>query len=95
MKTSLQKLVIAELTLNQIPRSTKAIAAAISSITGTTVTSTSVSTVMQTLKNHRDHDLDITGPVGARLYRLKPSLGEITQQVEQKLWALRRARGQA
>ncbi len=92
MKTSLQSLVITEMTENQIPRSTRQIALDIAAKTGRSTNSSCVSTVMQTLKNHRDHALDITGPIGARKYRLKPSLKEISQQVEQQLWALRRAR---
>ncbi|EIC84709.1 hypothetical protein [Serratia sp. M24T3] len=95
MKTSLQSLVIADMTENQKPRSTRQIALDIIEKTGQPTNSTCVSTVMQTLKNHRDHALEITGPAGNRQYRLKSSLKEITQQVEQQLWALRRARGNA
>lgn len=95
MKTSLQQLVIADMTENQHPRSTREIALDITSKTGEPTNSSCVSTVMQTLKNHRDHALEITGPIGKRKYRLKPSLKEISQQIEDRLWALRRARGRA
>lgn|GEM_PF-3702428 len=95
MKIPIQQLVIADMTENQKPRSTREIAADISATTGRPTNSSCVSTVMQTLKNHRDHSLEITGPLHARKYRLKPSLKEISQQIENRLWALRRARGHA
>ncbi len=95
MKTSLQSLVIADMTENQSPRGTREIAQAIMAKPGKETDANCVSTVMQTLKNHRDHSLEITGPLHARKYRLKPSLKEISQQIEDQLWALRRARIQA
>ncbi|MDR3431072.1 MAG: hypothetical protein P4L95_04040 [Rouxiella aceris] len=95
MKISTQKLVIAELRKNTQPRSTKEIAQAIAESQDVHITSTGVSVVMQTLKNHRDYALEIIGPLGARKYRLKPDHSEISRQIEENLWALRRARGRA
>lgn len=95
MKISNQQLVIAEMKLNQQPRTPAEISASIKANTGFDIASSAISVVLNTLKNHRDYDLQVIGQPGSKKYRFKPALGEITQKIEKRLWEIRAQQGQS